>query len=41
LTRRWTQRVGWLILIWLASVLALAMLAAAFRLLMAWVGLTR
>jgi hypothetical protein len=38
---RWTQRVGWLIFIWLASVLALAMVAGAFRLLMAGVGLTR
>jgi len=38
---RWTQRVGWLILIWLASVLALAALAGVFRVLMGWAGLTR
>jgi hypothetical protein len=38
---RWSSRLGWLILIWAASVLALGVAAYAFRLLMAWVGLTR
>jgi hypothetical protein len=38
---RWSSRLAWLILIWAASVLTLAVAAYAFRLLMAWVGLTR
>jgi len=37
----WARRVGWLVLIWLASVSALAVVAGAFRVLMAWAGLTR
>jgi hypothetical protein len=36
----WPQRVGWLVLIWTTSVLALAFLAFAFRLLMNIAGLT-
>ena len=34
------QRLAWLVLIWTASVLALAMFAFAFRLLMSAAGLT-
>jgi hypothetical protein len=37
----WTRRIGWLILIWFASVFALGVIAAAVRVVMAWVGLTR
>jgi hypothetical protein len=37
----WSSRVAWLILIWAASVLTLGVAAYAFRILMAWVGLTR
>jgi hypothetical protein len=38
---RWSSRLAWLILIWGASVLTLGVAAYAFRILMAWVGLTR
>jgi hypothetical protein len=38
---RWARRLGWLILIWATSVLALAVVVYAFRLAMAWVGLSR
>ncbi len=38
---RWGGRLGWLVLIWAASVLTLGVVAYAFRLVMAWVGLTR
>ena len=37
----WLRRVGWLILIWLISVLALGIVALGFRVVMGWVGLTR
>jgi hypothetical protein len=37
----WLQRIGWMILIWAASVTALGVVALAFRLLMAMAGLTR
>jgi hypothetical protein len=37
----WRRRVGWLILIWGASVLALMVVAALVRVLMSTVGLTR
>jgi hypothetical protein len=38
---RWVWRLGWLVLIWAASVLTLGVVAYAFRLVMRWVGLTR
>jgi hypothetical protein len=37
----WLRRIGWMVLIWAASVAALGALALAFRLLMAAAGLTR
>lgn len=37
----WLRRVGWLLLIWLASVSALAVVAYLFRFVMGWAGLTR
>ncbi len=36
---RWLRRVGWLVLIWTASVLALGLAAYAMRLFMRFVGL--
>lgn len=36
----WPKRIGWLILIWAASVLALGAVAIVFRLLMNLAGLT-
>ncbi len=36
----WLRRVGWLILIWAASVAALAVVAVLFRMLMSLAGLT-
>jgi hypothetical protein len=36
----WPRRVGWLLLIWTASVLTLALLALVFRMLMNLAGLT-
>ena len=36
----WLTRLGWLVLIWSASVLALGVVATIFRLLMAAAGLT-
>jgi hypothetical protein len=36
----WLRRVGWLILIWASSVLALGVVAGLFRILMALAGLT-
>ena len=38
---RWGRRLGWLLLIWTASVLTLGVAAYAFRLVMTWVGFTR
>jgi hypothetical protein len=38
--RSWTRRIGWLILIWIASVTALAVVATLFRILMNAAGLT-
>ena len=38
--RLWLRRVGWLGLIWIASVAALALAAALFRVLMKIAGLT-
>ncbi|AYG62194.1 DUF2474 family protein [Rhizobium jaguaris] len=35
----WLRRLGWLVLIWAASVAALAVVAMLFRLLMEFVGL--
>lgn len=34
------KRLGWLLLIWLASVIALAGVALIFRLFMRWAGMT-
>jgi hypothetical protein len=39
--RGWLRRLGWLVAIWAASVLALAVVAYVFRVIMASVGLTR
>lgn len=36
----WMRRVGWLVLIWAASVLALGVVAGLMRLLMSFAGLT-
>jgi hypothetical protein len=36
----WLRRVGWLVLIWGASVLALGVVAGLFRILMTLAGLT-
>jgi hypothetical protein len=36
----WPKRIGWLVLIWTASVLALGAVALVFRLLMNLAGLT-
>jgi hypothetical protein len=38
--RPWVQRVGWLILIWMVSVIALAVVAALLRTLMNFAGLS-
>jgi Protein of unknown function (DUF2474) len=39
-TRPWLHQIGWMALIWAASVAALGVVAFAFRLLMAMAGLT-
>jgi hypothetical protein len=39
--RRWSHRLGWLVLLWLGGVAATGLVAGALRLLMAWVGLRR
>ncbi len=36
----WTRRIGWLVLIWVASVLALGVVAGIIRALMTFAGLT-
>ncbi|TAT95984.1 DUF2474 family protein (plasmid) [Rhizobium ruizarguesonis] len=36
----WLRRFGWMVLIWAASVAALAVVAMLFRLLMGFAGLT-
>jgi hypothetical protein len=36
----WPRRIGWLVLIWTASVLVLALVAVLFRMLMSVAGLT-
>lgn len=36
----WSRRIGWLVLIWLGSVLALAVAAGLMRLAMSIAGLT-
>jgi len=38
--RSWPRRVGWLVLIWAASVATLAVVAALFRIAMNLAGLT-
>jgi hypothetical protein len=38
--KSWPRRFGWLILIWFASIAALAIVAALFRILMNAAGLT-
>lgn len=37
--KRWFKRIGWLVLIWAGSVLTLAVMAYALRLLMQLAGL--
>ena len=39
--RLWWRRVGWMIALWLAGVLAVGLIALVFRAVMASVGLTR
>ncbi len=39
--RLWWRRVGWLVGLWLAGVLAVGLVALLFRAVMAAVGLTR
>jgi hypothetical protein len=36
----WLRRIGWLVLIWVLSVMTLAVAAAFFRLFMGFAGLT-
>ena len=38
--KSWPRRLGWLLLIWTASVIALALVALLFRILMNAAGLT-
>jgi hypothetical protein len=38
--RLWVRRVGWLVLIWTLSVIALAVVAALLRILMTFAGLS-
>ncbi len=38
--RRWLRRSGWLVAIWAGSVLALAIVAMLFRVVMSFAGLT-
>ncbi|HUH91387.1 MAG TPA: DUF2474 domain-containing protein [Lysobacter sp.] len=38
--RHWWKRIGWLVLIWLASVASLAVVAYALKLLMRSAGMT-
>ncbi|MDL2402462.1 DUF2474 domain-containing protein [Rhizobium mayense] len=38
--RNWLRRLGWLVLIWAASVFALAIVAMVFRLLLSMAGMT-
>lgn len=38
--RSWPRRVGWLVMIWAASVAALAVVAGLFRIVMNLAGLT-
>ena len=40
-SKSWLRRVGWMILIWAASVAALGLVALLIRMLMAAAGLTR
>jgi hypothetical protein len=37
---KWLRRVGWLVLIWAAGVLALGVVAMLFRILMTLAGMT-
>jgi hypothetical protein len=39
-TTSWPRRIGWLVLIWTASVIALALVALLFRMVMSVAGLT-
>lgn len=40
-TVSWPKRLGWLLLIWAGSVLALGLAAGALRLIMAAIGMSR
>lgn len=39
-TTSWPRRIGWLVLIWAASVIAVALVALLFRVVMSLAGLT-
>jgi hypothetical protein len=39
--RRWSRRLAWLAVIWVASVAAVALVAYGLRFVMGWAGLTR
>ena len=39
--RRWSRRLAWLAVIWIASVAAVALVAYGLRFVMGWAGLTR
>jgi hypothetical protein len=39
-SRRWLRRLGWLVLLWAASVALLAVVALIFRMIMNFAGLT-
>lgn len=38
--KKWLRRIGWLVLIWAASIAVLAVVALLFRMLMSAAGLT-
>jgi hypothetical protein len=38
--RLWVRQVGWLVLLWTASIAVLAIVALIFRMLMNWAGMT-
>ncbi len=39
--RRWSRRLAWLVVIWVGSVGALALVAYGLRFVMGWAGLAR
>jgi hypothetical protein len=38
--KRWLRRIGWLVLIWIVSVLMVSVIALLFRMMMSLAGLT-